>query len=164
MNPFTESVVEEAALAWLAGLGIGVQNGPAIAVGEPGAERTDPIYRDVVLEGRLRRALDRLNPNLSPEALEDAHRKLTLATAPSLIERNRASHRMIVDGVPVEYTRLDGSVAGGLVRVLDFDDPENNDWLAGNQVTVAEGQHVRRPEGVPFVNGLPMVVIALTNI
>ncbi|MBK9472867.1 MAG: type I restriction endonuclease subunit R [bacterium] len=163
MNPFTESVVEEAALAWLAGLGIGVQNGPAIAVGEPGAERTDPIYRDVVLEGRLRRALDRLNPNLSPEALEDAHRKLTLATAPSLIERNRASHRMIVDGVPVEYTRLDGSVAGGLVRVLDFDDPENNDWLAVNQFTVAEGQHVRRPDVVLFVNGLPLVVIELKN-
>ncbi len=164
MNPtFSESIVEEAALAWLGELGFGVQNGPTIAVGEPGAERTDPNYRDVVLEGRLRLALARLNPDLSPEALDDAHRKLTLATAPSLIDRNRTAHRMLVDSVPIEYSRPDGSVAGGLARLLDFDNPDNNDWLAVNQFTVAEGQHVRRPDIVLFVNGLPLAVIELKN-
>jgi type I restriction enzyme R subunit len=160
---FTESVVEEAALAWLGGLGFGVRNGPSIATGEPGAERSDPNYREVVLDGRLRQVLARLNPALSPDALEDAHRKLTLAAAPSLMERNRASHRMLVDGIPIEYARPDGSIAGGLARLLDFDDPDNNDWLAVNQFTVAEGQHVRRPDIVLFVNGLPLAIIELKN-
>ena len=158
-----ESVVEEAALAWLGELGYAVRHGPAIAAGEPGAERTDPNYRDVVLAGRLRQALVRLNPDLPPEALEDAYRKLTRADAPSLVERNRAVHRMLVDGVTVEYRRPDGSIAGDQARVLAFDTPEDNDWLAVNQFTVAEGQHTRRPDVVLFVNGLPLAVIELKN-
>ena len=102
---FSESVVEDAALAWLESLGYAVLHGPEIAAGEPGAERSDPNYRDVVLERRLRQALVRLNPDLPPEALEDAYRKLTRVDAPSLVERNRAVHRMLVDGVTVEYRR-----------------------------------------------------------
>ena len=160
---FTESVVEEAALAWLEGLGYTVLHGPEIAVGMAAAERTDPGYRDVILEWRLREALLRLNPDLPAEALDDAFRRLTRADAPSLIERNRALHRMLVDGVTVEYRRADSSVAGGQARVIDFDVPENNDWLAVNQFTVAEGQHVRRPDVVLFVNGLPLAVIELKN-
>ncbi len=160
---FTESVVEEAALGWLTSLGYAVLHGPEIAVGQLAAERSDAGYRDVVLERRLRQALTRLNPELPAEALEDAARRLTRADAPSLIERNRAIHRMLVDGVTVEYRRLDGSIAGAQARVIDFDIPENNDWLAVNQFTVAEGQHTRRPDVVLFVNGLPLAVIELKN-
>jgi type I restriction enzyme R subunit len=163
MTSFTESVVEEAALAWLEGLGCEVVNGPAIAAGERAAERNDANYRDVVLEGRLRQALLRLNRDLTAEALEDAFRKLTRTDPPSLLERNRAVHRMLVDGVTVEYRRPDGSIAGAQARVLDFDEPDNNDWLAVNQFTVAEGQHTRRPDVVLFVNGLPLAVIELKN-
>lgn len=160
---FTESNVEEAALAWLESLGYEVKHGPEIAAGEPAAERSDPNYRDVILEGRLRQALFRLNPTLPAEALEDAFRKLTRLSAPSLLERNRAAHRMLVDGVPVEFRRPEGSLAGDQVRLIDFDNPDNNDWLAVNQFTVAEGQHVRRPDVVLFVNGLPLAVIELKN-
>ena len=160
---FTESVVEEATLDWLEALGYAVLHGPAIAAGEPAAERSDPNYRDVVLEGRLRQALVRLNPDLPHEALDDACRKLLRAEAPSLLERNRVLHRMLVDGVTVEYRRKDGSIAGAQARVLDFEVPENNDWLAVNQFTVAEGQHTRRPDVVLFVNGLPLAVIELKN-
>ena len=114
---FTESVVEEAALAWLGALGC---DGPARAGdrrrAKPAAERSDPSYRDVVLERRLREALVRLNPDLPPEALDDAFRKLTRVDAPSLVERNRALHRMLVDGVTVEYRRPDGSIAGAQAR------------------------------------------------
>jgi type I restriction enzyme R subunit len=163
VSRFAESVVEEAALAWLQGLGYAVLHGPDIAAGEPDAERSDPGCRDVVLEGRLRRALARLNPALPPEALEDAFRKLTRLSAPSLLERNRAAHRMLVDGVTVEYRRKDGSIAGDQARLIDIDDPEKNDWLAVNQFTVAEGQHTRRPDVVLFVNGLPLAVIELKN-
>lgn len=163
MSRFAESVVEEAALAWLQSLGYSVLHGPDIAAGEPGAERSDPNYRDVLLEPRLRKALVRLNSDLPSDAIEDAFRKLSRADAPSLVERNRAVHRMLVEGIAVEYRRKDGSVAGTQVRVIDFDAPANNDWLAVNQFTVFEGQHTRRPDVVLFVNGLPLAVIELKN-
>ena len=163
MTHFSESIVEDAALAWFEGLGHEVRHGPEIAVGELSAERSDPNYRDVVLEGRLRQALVLLNPDLPPEALEDACRKLMRLDAPSLVERNRAVHRMLVDGVTVEYRRQDGSIAGAQAQVIDYDTPDNNDWLVVNQFTVAEGQHVRRPDVVLFVNGLPLAVIELKN-
>jgi type I restriction enzyme R subunit len=176
---FTESIVEDAALAWLGSLGYTVLHGPDIAAGEPGAERSDPNYRDVVLERRLRQTLGHLNPDLPAEALEDAYRKLTRSDAPSLIERNRAVHRMLIEGIPVEYLQPspqpspigrgrseaegEGLRRWGIVRVIDFDDPGANDWLAVNQFTVAEGQHIRRPDVVLFVNGLPLAVIELKN-
>ncbi len=160
---FTESVVEEAALAWLEGLGYTVLHGPDMAYGEPAAERTDPGFKDVILEGRLRSALARLNPSLPSEALEDAFRRLTRLDAPTLTERNRAIHRLLVEGITVEYRRKDGSIGGAQARVLDFDIPEANDWLAVNQFTVVEGQHNRRPDVVLFVNGLPLAVIELKN-
>ena len=156
MPAITESIVEDAALAWLDALGYAVLHGPDIAAGEPGAERSDPNYRDVLLAGRLRHALRRLNAELPPEALEDAYRKLMRVDAPSLVERNRAVHRMLVDGVTVEYRRKDGSIAGTQARIIDFDTPANNDWLAVNQLTISEGQHTRRPDVVVFLNGLPL--------
>src|SRR5262245_32613847 len=131
-NQFTESVVEEAALAWLGALGFAVLHGPDIAAGMLDAERSDPNYREVVLEGRLRQALVRLNLGLPADALEDAFRKLTRTDAPSLLERNRSVHRMLVDGVTVEYRRAEGSIAGAQVKVIDFDTPENNDWFVVN--------------------------------
>jgi len=162
-GPFTELLVEEAALGWLGELGYAVIHGPDLAAGQPAGERSDSGYRDVILENRFRQALARLNPDLPPEALEDAYRKLARTDAPSLIERNRAVHRMLVDGITVEYRRKDGSIAGAQARVIDFDDPDNNDWLTVNQFTVAEGQNVRRPDTVLFVNGLPLGVIELKN-
>ena len=82
---------------------------------------------------------------------------------PSLTQTNRAFHRMLRDGVPVEYPRADGSIAGDHVRLVDFEDVRANDWLAVNQFTVIEGQHNRRPDIVVFVNGLPLGVIELKN-
>ena len=160
---FTESVVEEAALAWLEAKGWTVLHGPEIAAGMPLAERDDPDYRDVVLERRLRQSLQRLNPALSSDAIEAALRKLTIVDGPSLLERNRTAWKMLVDGVGVEITRPDGSLGGYPVRVVDFDNPDNNDWVAVNQFTVREGQHVRRPDILLFLNGLPIAGIELKN-
>jgi type I restriction enzyme R subunit len=162
-STFTESVVEDAALAWLAGLGWQVRHGPDVAAGEPGAERSDPAYRDVILARRVREALTKMNPRLPVEAIDDAFRKVTRADAPSLIERNRAVHRMLVEGIDVQYRRPDGSIGGDKVRILDFDNPDNNDWLAVNQFTVSETQHTRRPDVVLFVNGLALGVLELKN-
>jgi len=161
VSSFTESIVEQAALAWLESLGWRVTHGLEIAPGEPGAERTD--YAQVVLEARLREALARLNPVLPPEALEDAFRRLTRPEGAELSARNRAVHRLLVEGVTVEYRALDGAIRGAQAQVLDFDDPENNEWLAVNQFTVAENKHTRRPDVVLFVNGLPLAVLELKN-
>ena len=153
MSVFSESVVEQAALAWLESIGWTVRNGAEIAPGELAAERAD--YSQVVLEQRLRDALARLNPELPVEALDDAFRKLTRPEGPELIAHNRAVHRLLVDGVTVEYRTADGEIRGAQVRVLDFDRVDGNDWLAVNQFTVAEHKHTRRPDIVLFVNGLP---------
>ena len=157
----TESEVEDAALDWLAGCGWNVTHGPDIAPDSPGSERAD--YGVVVLEGRLRGALDRLNPKLPAEALDDACRKLTRPEGATVEVRNRAFHRMVVDGVTVEHRTDDGHIRGAQVRVVDFEEPEGNDWLAVNQVTVVENKHERRPDVVLFVNGLPLGLIELKN-
>jgi type I restriction enzyme R subunit len=161
MTNLIESHVEEAALAWFAELGYHVVSGGDIAPGEPHAERES--YADVVLVRRLEAALESLNPHVPAVAREEALRKVLLQESPSLVGNNRAFQRMLVDGVEVEYKRADGSIAGDRVRLVDFENPENNDWLAVNQFTVVEGQHNRRPDVVLFINGLPLAVIELKN-
>jgi len=158
---FSESVIEQAALAWLESLGYLILSGPEIAPEEPAAERDN--YGQVVLEYRLRQALARLNPQVPTDALEEAFRKLTRPDSPSLVANNHVIHKYLVEGVPVEYQRADGSIGGDLVRVFDYDDPENNEFLAVNQYTVVEDQHERRPDVVLFINGLPIAVIELKN-
>lgn len=157
---FAESTVEEAALSWLGELGFAVRHGPEIAPSELHAERTG--FGETILPKRLRDALAALNPNIPADALEDAFRKVTLAQHPSLIANNRAFHRMLVDGVPVEYQR-DGRTVHDQVWLVDWENPDANDWQVVNQFTVIEGQNNRRPDIVVFVNGLPLAVIELKN-
>ena len=157
----SESTVEAAALAWLEGCGWAVANGPDVAPDTRNAARGD--YSQVVLEQRLRDTLARLNPDLPAAALDDAFRKLTRPEGTTLATHNRAFHRLLVDGVTVEYHEADGAIRGAQARVLDFDDPANNDWLSVNQFTVVENKHERRPDIVLFVNGLPLGVIELKN-
>ena len=157
---FTESVVEDATLAWLESLGYAIKPGPEIAPDELFAERQD--YGQVLLTHRLREALVRLNPNLPVEAIDDAFRKVIRLEGVTLDARNRTFHRLLVDGVTVEY-RTDGSIRGAQARLIDFDNPDNNDWLAVNQFTVVENKHNRRPDIVIFVNGLPLGVMELKN-
>lgn len=162
MTPrLNESTLESKALAWLSAIGWQVRHGSDIAPAGLFAERED--YKDVVLKKRLMDALVRLNPNLPPEALKDAFRKLMNPEGATLEQRNHAFHRMLVDGVTVEFRRQDGSIAGAQARVLDFDHPDNNDWLAVNQFKVVENRHTRRPDVVLFVNGLALAVIELKN-
>ena len=127
----------------------------------PGVERND--YGQVVLEGRFRDALARLNPSLPVSALDDAPRKLIYLEGATLEARNRSFHRMLVNGVNVEYRTNDGAIRGEQAQVVDFDNPDNNDWLAVNQFTVTENRNTRRPDIVLFLNGLPLGVIELKN-
>ncbi len=161
MSALNESHVEEAALTWFGELGYAIGHGPHIAPGESAAERES--FGDVVLVGRLREAIHRLNPAMPQEARNEALRKVLRVATTTLVQTNRAFHAMVRDGVPVEYKRADGSIAGDHARLVDFDNPKNNDWLVVNQFTVIEGQHNRRPDIVVFINGLPLAVIELKN-
>jgi type I restriction enzyme R subunit len=156
-----ESVVENATLSWLDDLGYATGTGPGIAPGEAGSERNS--FADVILVGRLQEAIQRLNPQIPQEALEEALRKVVRLDTATLVGNNRAFHKMLRDGVEVEYSRPDGSIAGDLVRLVDFVHTTANDWFAVNQFTVIESQHNRRPDVVVFVNGLPLAIIELKN-
>ena len=161
MNGASEAAVEEAALDWLGGIGWATANGRDVAPDAPAAERVD--YAQAFLPNRLQSAFERLNPSLPAEALEDAYRKLTQPEGATLELRNRAFHRLLVDGVGVEYRAAEGAVRGAQVQVVDFDAAANNDWLAVNQFTVVENKRERRADVVLFVNGLPLVVIELKS-
>ena len=157
---FTESVIEQTALDWLKEMGYTIAFGGDIAPDEPAAEREN--YGEVILTGRLKKALKRINPNIPAEALEDAFRKVTRPNLPSLVGNNRAFHKMLADGIEVEY-RHEGRIKGDKVWLVDFDNLDNNDWLVVNQFTVLENHINRRPDIVIFINGLPLAVIELKN-
>ncbi len=169
MAKFTESVVEEAALAWLAEQGWQVAYGIDASPDGKAPERA--AYADVILPARLAAAIDRLNPAIPADARADAVRRVMAVEMPGLVEENRRLHRLIVEGVPIEYRDADGAIRGDRVRLVDFDAPagglDMNDWLAINQFTVIEprlgGGHTRRPDIVLFLNGLPIAVVELKN-
>ena len=156
----SESVVEGAALDWFQALGYDVASGKGMPL-EPRA--SGAADGEVMFTGALRGALRRLNPSLSDEALEHALQRLARAGGATLEGRNRAVHRMLVDGVAVEYRAADGAIRGAQARVIDFDEPDANTWSAINQFTVTENGNTRRPDIVVFVNGLPLAVIELKN-
>lgn len=157
---FAESTVERAALEWLADLGWSTAYGPKLLPDNGTGDR--PGYDETILPLRLRDALERLNPELPNSAIDDAIRRLNNLEGALLESRNREFHRMLVNGVTVEYLR-EVNIRGFQVKVVDFEKPSENDWLAVNQFTVVENQHERRPDIVLFVNGLPLAVIELKN-
>jgi type I restriction enzyme R subunit len=164
---FPESDVESAALEIFESLGYAILHGPDIAPDALFAERSS--YGDVILLKRLREALERINPKVPAEAIEEAIRKVRQTESPSLVENNRRIHRFLTDGVAVEYRREDlpgqaGRIVHDTVWLFDFEEPENNDWVAVNQFTVEGDRRTRRPDIVVFVNGLPLAVIELKNL
>ena len=161
MPPLYESDVEEAAMDWLSSLGWQTAYGPDVAPDTPDAERGD--FTQVVLEERLRDALFNLNPGLPASALETGLRNLINPDGPTLETRNRAFHHALTRGVTVPVRRDDGTMSGEPAVVVDFEDPDNNDWLAVNQFTVKENQSTRRADIVLFLNGLPLGIIELKN-
>ncbi len=170
MGNITEDAIEQTTLAWFANLGYEIAYGPDIAFDGAAPERdAEANYTDVVLIGRLRSVMERINATLPAEAINEAIRKITRLESPSLIENNRAFQKMLTDGVDVSWMSADLSAeqAGGekhdKVWLVDLADPDNNNWLAVNQFTVVEHKRERRPDIVLFVNGLPLAVIELKN-
>ena len=155
----SEAELEESLLAQFAGLGYTCASDEEI--GPDGKRPEREAYDEVVLQGRVTAAVARLNATLPIEAQQDAIRSLTQSELPNLPEENRRIHRLLTEGADVEYYAEDGTLTAGKVRLLDFDNSANNDWLAVRQFAVIGGQHRRRPDVVVFVNGLPLAVVEL---
>ena len=156
----TEDQLEQEALSWLAELGYAVHAGPDIAHDGPNPQRAD--YRQVVLPFRLRGAIQRLNPGVPTAAREDALQQVLNLGIPSLLPANRAFHKLLVGGVPVQYDK-DGETRGDFVRLIDWTDATRNEFWAVNQFTIKGAHHTRRPDIILFVNGLPLVLLELKN-
>lgn len=158
-NSITENEIEDIALSYLQGLGYTYQLGTVIS---PDGEHPERQYNEVVLVTRLRDAIDKLNPNISLDAKEDALKKVLRTESPNALINNENFHRYLTDGVDVEM-RTESGIRGEKIYIVDFENPENNEFLAVNQFTVVEGNQNKRPDIILFVNGLPLVVIELKN-
>ncbi|MDK2939903.1 MAG: type restriction enzyme subunit [Methanolobus sp.] len=156
----TESEIENFAIELLERQGYRYIYAPDIASDSDTPERSS--FEDVLLLERLRTAVGRINPGVPADAREDAIRQLQRLNSPELISNNEAFHRMLTEGVNVSYQK-DGINRGDLVWLVDFNNPENNDFLVTNQFTVIENDVKKRPDIILFVNGLPLVVIELKN-
>ena len=159
MTFLSEAEVEQALLAQFQTLGYCIECEENI--GPDGKRPERESHAEVVLQKRFKAAVARLNPALPQEAQAEAVRQVLQSELPSLLEENRRLHKLLTEGVDVEYDASDGTLTAGKVWLIDFDRPENNDWLAVSQFTVISGQNKRRPDVVVFVNGLPLAVIEL---
>ena len=156
-----ENHLEQLALTWFQDTGWDYRAGPDIAPDSDTPQRSD--YRQVLLQGELREALERLNPQIPAAVRDDVAHQLAKPDHPSLIQSNRAFHEALVGGVPVEV-EIDGERRGDRVVLVDFENPERNSFLVVNQFTVQGTKKPRRPDLVCFINGLPIAVIELKNL
>ena len=155
----TEDHIEQSTLETLQQMGWQVLHGPDI--GPDGSGERE--YRDTVLNHKLAGALIRLNRHVPQGAIDEAFKKIVRIDKPTLLENNHEFHTLLTQGVPVEYRDYNGETKHDLVRVIDFENPEANDFIAINQLTVLQGDYNRRPDIVLYANGLPLVVIELKN-
>jgi len=155
----SEAAVEQALLDQLRALDYSIEREEDI--GPDGHRPERESHDEVVLKKRFEDAVARLNPGLPLEARQDAVRRVMQSELPSLLEENRRLHKLMTEGVDVEYYADDGTLTAGKVALIDFQHPEQNDWLAVSQFVVINGQNNRRPDVVVFLNGLPLGVIEL---
>ena len=158
-NAITENEIEQIAINYLQNLGYSYILGPDIS---PDGAQTERQYNEVILVTRLKNAINKLNPCISQEAKEDALKKLLRISSPDLIINNENFHNFLSDGIDVEVRTANG-IRGEKVYIVDFNNPEINEFLVINQLTVIEGNQNKRPDVVLYVNGLPLVVIELKN-
>ncbi len=159
MNSISENEIEEISLGYLQKLGYTHLLGTVIS---PDGEHPERQYNEVLLVTRLRDAIDKLNPSITQDAKEDALKKVFRIESPNHLINNENFHRYLTDGVDVEV-RTPSGIRGEKVYIVDFENPENNEFLAVNQFTIIEGNQNKRPDIILFINGLPLVVIELKN-
>ncbi|WP_025209367.1 type I restriction endonuclease subunit R [Hippea sp. KM1] len=160
MPNLTESSIENFAIELLKNQGYDYLFGPDIA--PDGENPLRKSFEDVILLDRLKTALKNINPDLAENVIDDAIKQLAQINTPDLIANNEIFHRMLTEGIKVAY-RKNGEERGDIVWLIDFKNPENNDFLVVNQFTVIENNINKRPDVVIFINGLPLVVVELKN-
>ncbi|OFP41163.1 MULTISPECIES: type I restriction endonuclease subunit R, partial [Staphylococcus] len=158
---FNEDDLEQVALEWLQSLGYDYKKGSEISVTGLAPERKSD--KDVVLHERLEKALRKINSDIHPRFIEKAIHELTLEKSPNLLENNLTFHENLINGIEVEDYDNEGQSIVEIVKIVDFEHPQNNDFLAVNQLTIVNGDYTKRPDIVLFINGLPIVVIELKN-
>lgn len=156
----TENQLEQETLSWLAEVGYIVRSGPDIAHDGPDPERTG--YAQVILPERLRAAIGRLNPHIPASARDDAFKQVENLDTPVQLAANRLFHKLLTSGMNVQYQK-DGETRGDFVRLVDWANPQNNEFWAVSQFTIKGPHHTRRPDIILFINGLPLVLIELKN-
>ncbi|OUI80281.1 type I restriction endonuclease subunit R [Acetobacter tropicalis] len=157
----SEDIVEQAAIETLQEIGWSYLHGSVIAPDGSAPERRS--FGDVVLVGRLEASVARINPDAPEAARNEAVRRVLTGELPSLVEENRRVHKLLTDGVDVEFRGDDGKTASTKIWLIDLSNSDVNDWLAVNQFVVVENRTNRRPDLVLFVNGLPLAVLELKN-
>ncbi|MCI2921271.1 type I restriction endonuclease subunit R [Staphylococcus hominis] len=158
---FNEDDLEQVALEWLQSLGYDYKKGNELSMTGLAPERKSD--KDVVLHERLEKALKKINSEIHPRFIEKAIHESTLEKSPNLLENNLTFHENLINGIEVEDYDDEGQSIVEIVKIVDFEHPQNNDFLAVNQLTVANGDYTKRPDIVLFINGLPIVVIELKN-
>lgn len=160
MTRITEHSIEDFAIKLLEHLGYEYIYAPSIAHDGENPERSS--YEEVVLTQRMAEAVRRINPTVPPAAQEEAIKEIQRTHSPELLTNNESFHRLLTEGIKVSYQK-DGQQRGDLVWLIDFNTPENNDFIVANQFTVVEDGVNKRPDVILFVNGIPLVVIELKN-
>lgn len=164
MTFLNENDIELNALDEFTTLGWDTRFGPDISKGcADDSKRERDEFDQIFLERRLRTALARLNPGLAQEMLDEAALRLGKAESQNLMRENLRVHRLITEGCPVEYRGYSGEARGVRVRYIDFDDPENNDFVVVNQFALKRGPNSRRMDVIGFVNGIPLTVFELKS-
>lgn len=158
---FNEDDLEQVALEWLQSLGYDYKKGNEISMTGLTPERKSD--KDVVLHERLEKSLKNINSDIHPRFIEKAIHELILEKSPNLLENNLTFHENLINGIEVEDYDNEGQSIVEIVKIVDFEHPQNNDFLAVNQFTVVNGDYTKRPDIVLFINGLPIVVIELKN-
>lgn len=158
---FNEDDLEQVALEWLQSLGYDYKKGNEISMTGLAPERKSD--KDVVLHERLEKALRKVNSDIHPRFIEKAIHELTLEKSPNLLENNLTFHENLINGIEIEDYDDEGQSVVEIVKIIDFEHPQNNDFLAVNQLTIVNGDYTKRPDIVLFINGLPIVVIELKN-
>ena len=159
-----EEELENVALDFFRELDYEVINGPIIEPEGEYQERTS--FEETILKERLENALQRINTNKKRVVLDDVLKQILKIDSPNMLVNNQIFHRMITEGVTVDFYE-DNRIKSDIVKIIDFDNPDNNEFLAVKQYTIVDTvdgiRYNRRPDIVLFINGIPVVVIELKN-
>ena len=167
MNPYSENqLVEQPAIALLKEIGWYTQDCSNEFEYDIEIRIGRETKSDVVLTDRLRAALERLNPDATEDAIDAAIEELTHSRAVmNLVEANREIYNLLKDGVKVTVTDPNTQEETvSVIKVIDWENPENNDFFAASQFWITGEMHNRIPDLIGFVNGIPLVLMEFKRI